>query len=155
MRQKATFHLVVGHKTTPFTLKVKSLTEALINILQLKADWYFLICNLKGVCSFFISTWNSPSWDIHARADVLVSPQAKCSAVSCWPRSYFHCPMALPLLSEHTSSLICWYADESHTDLDSNWTKNKCQWVTEYFAWKTQYTYIWTSTLIYYISLVC
>lgn len=141
IRQKAKFQLVVGHKTASFTSKVKPLTEALIDILHLKAKWYFLICNLKGACPFFISTLKGPSWDIHAQADVSGSPQAKCSTVSCWPRSYFHRPLALPPLSEDTGSLICWHADESQTDLDGNWIKNKCQWVALYALlemWKTQ-----------------
>lgn len=47
-------------------------------------------------------------------------PQAKCSTVSCWPRSYFQSPLALPLLAEDTASLICWHADESRTDFDGN-----------------------------------
>lgn len=50
--QKAIFLLVVGHQTASFTLKIELLTEDLIGIQHLKAHWYFLICNLKGVSSF-------------------------------------------------------------------------------------------------------
>lgn len=81
---------------------------------------------------FLISTLKGPSWDIHVHADVSGSPQAKRSTVSCWPRSYSHCLLALPPLSEDTGSLICWHADESLTDLDGNWIKSKCQWVALY-----------------------
>lgn len=49
--QKAIF-LLVGHQTVSFTLQIELLTEDLIGIQHLKAHWYFLICNLKGVSSF-------------------------------------------------------------------------------------------------------
>lgn len=121
----------IEHKTSPFTLKAKLLTEALIDVPNLKANWDYSHLQFKRYALFVISTFKGPSWDIHAQADVPgFPPQAKCSTISRWPRSDFHCPPALPLRRQETSSLTFWHADY-HTHFSNNKYVSKCIFTTE------------------------